>query len=295
MDLWSTVTTGGVPLLITLLLLVLVSVGAGLLGSLLGLGGGMILVPALVLLFGVDIHLAIATSLVSVVATSIATASTSVAAGLTDLRVGMFLETATAVGGFVGALVAVTVLASRNEILILAFIPAVVVGAVLMLRRRTVDVKTDVPPDATADRLRLGGEYRDPRSGELVPYRVSRTSAGLTLAGLAGIGAGLLGIGGGMFYVPAMNGTMNVPLRVASATSMFMIGVTAAGGAFVYLYAGDVVLLLTAPVVLGIVAGSFLGVRLQPSASTPTLKLLFVAVVGVAAVLMALRGLGVYG
>jgi hypothetical protein len=180
-------------------------------------------------------------------------------------------------------------------VLILAFIPAVVIGAVLMLRRRSTDVASGGPADARAERLHLGGSFEDPETHHRVPYRVSRTSAGLVFAGLAGVGSGLLGIGGGIFYVPAMNGAMNVPLRVASATSMFMIGVTAAGGAFVYLYAGDVSLLLAAPVVLGIVAGSILGIRAQPSASTRTLKVLFAVVLVFAAVLMAVRGLGGLG
>jgi uncharacterized membrane protein YfcA len=279
---------------LTLLLLALVSIGAGFLGSLLGLGGGFILVPALVLLFNINIHLAIAASLVSVVATSIGSASTSVASGTTDLRIGMFLESTTAVGGLAGALVAVTVLAANDEVLVLLFVPAVIFGAYLMLRQRTTDTRPDVRRDPRAERFGLGGAYTDPRTGQRVAYQVTRTGTGLVFSGLAGVAGGLLGIGGGIFYVPAMNAVMNVPLRVASATSMFMIGLTAAGAAFVYLYAGDVTLLLAAPVVLGVLAGSFVGVRLQPRASTPSLKLLFAIVVVIAAILMALRGFGVY-
>jgi uncharacterized membrane protein YfcA len=295
MDFFSAVAAGGVQLAVAFLLLIVISFAAGLLGSLVGLGGGIVLVPALVLVFGVDVHLAIAASLVSVVATSLGTASTAVSRGLTDLRVGMFLETATAVGGLAGALVSVTLLARHGDVLTLVFIPAIVLGALLMLSRRSSDVREVVPPDRWADRLRLGGTFTDPRDGQRTSYRVTRSGTGLLFSGIAGVGAGLLGIGGGIFYVPAMNGVMNIPLRVASSTSIFMIGVTAAGGGFVYLYAGDVSALLAAPVVLGVLAGSVLGIRLQPSASTSLLKTVFVVALVAAAVLLGLRGIGVLG
>jgi uncharacterized membrane protein YfcA len=257
----------------------------------LGLGGGLFIVPGLVVLFGVDIHLAAAASLVSTIATSCGAASTHVEDGLTDLRLGMFLETSTALGGLAGALIAVTVLASRASILIFGFIPVVLAGAFLMYTRGGADVEPNPPHDALADRLGLSGTYPR-RSGERLPYRVTRTGAGLALVGLSGLGSGLLGIGGGLFNVPAMHSIMNVPMRVASATSIFMIGVTAAAGAVVYLAAGDVALAIVGPVVIGILAGSLIGTRLQAKASAKGLRGVFVGVLVLAAALMFVRGAG---
>jgi uncharacterized protein len=293
MDLLGLTVTSGAQLFLLFAALLLVSLAAGTLGALLGLGGGLILVPALVLLFGIDIHLAVAASLVSVVATSLGTASSQVASGQTDLRIGMFLETATAIGGLLGALVAVTLLAQHGNVIVFLFVPVVIFAAVLMLSRRSGDIRRSVPPDRLAQRLELSGSFRDEKTGVIAPYPVTATGTGLVLAGVAGIGSGLLGLGGGLFFVPAMNSFMNVPMRVASATSMFMIGVTAAAGAIVYLYAGDVSPFLAAPVVLGVLAGSFIGIRIQPSTSVPRLKMLFVIVLLAAAFSMALQGLGV--
>jgi hypothetical protein len=282
---------GTLPPLTSLLLLLLLAFGAGVVGAMLGLGGGIFLVPGLVVLFGVDIHLAVAASLVSTIATSCGSASSYVEEGLTDLRVGMFLETATALGGLIGAVIAVTVLASQSGLLIFAFIPVVLLAAVLMLTTRDTDVRPDPPHDALADRLGLRGTYFR-RSGEAIPYRVTGTRPGLVLGAFSGLGSGLLGIGGGVFNVPAMHSFMNVPMRVASATSMFMIGVTAAAGAIVYLLAGYLSLAIVAPVALGILAGSLVGVRAQGAASAHGLKVLFVGVLVLAAGLMFVRGVG---
>ena len=278
---------------LSLIFLLLISIAAGTIGSMLGLGGGIVLVPALVLLFDVDIHLAIAASLVSVIATSSGAAATLVEDGLTDLRLAMFLETATVVGGVVGAAIAVTLLASRGDVLVLAFVPLVILGAVLMLLRRSDDVRASAPADGLAERLKLSGEYYDERRQANVAYRVSQTRTGLAFSGIAGLASGMLGIGGGIFYVPSMNSFMSVPLRVAGATSMLMVGVTAVAGALVFLFAGDVVLPLTAPVALGVLAGSAIGIRLQSGASIPWLKGVFAVVLSAAALSMVLRGVGV--
>ena len=278
-----------------LLALVSLSALAGFLGALLGLGGGTFLVPILILVFGVDPIAAVAASTVGVIATSLGSAATYVEAGLTDVRVGMFLEAATAVGGLAGALLTVAVLARSENLLVLAFVPVVLVAAFLMSRRRAVEVDPTPPASPLADRLRLHSVYHDPRSGARVPYRVSRLGSGVGFVFAAGIASGLLGIGGGIFNVPALSRVMNVPLRVAAPTSNFMIGVTAAAGAIVYLFAGAVNLALTAPIVLGVFAGSFAGTRVLSSVSTESLRRMFVAVLVLAAVLMAMRGLGVLG
>jgi uncharacterized protein len=286
------VTLGGLSPWLSLLLLVLVAFGAGTVGAALGIGGGLFLVPALVVLFGLDIHVAIAASIVSVIATSSAAASRDVESGLTNVRLGMFLETGTAVGGLLGAVVAVTVLATRSNVLVFAFVPVVLVAAVLMLAGRDRDSVPDPPDDPIARRLRLGGEYVGPVSGIRRTYQVTRSPLGLVFAFLAGIASGLLGIGGGIFKVPAMNAVMNVPLRVASATSTFMIGVTATAGALVYLFAGDVVLAVAAPVILAVFAGTLLGRRYGHTAPVARLKLLFVGLLLVAAFLMVAQGVG---
>lgn len=281
-----------VPVVAALALLFLVAVGAGTIGALLGLGGGLVIVPSLVLLFGIDVHLAIAASLVSVVATSTGAASTQVEGGFTNPRLGMFLESATAVGGFAGALLAVTVLASHGAVLLAVFIVVVVVAAGSMFAHRGRDIDPAPAHDALADRLHLVGRYVEPDRGATVDYRVTGTGLGLAISAMAGLASGLLGIGGGLFKVPAMNSVMNVPIRVASATSTFMIGVTAAAGALVYLFAGDVGILITAPTAVGTVLGSQVGSLLRPRATSALLKNVFVAVLLLAAVSMTAELLG---
>ena len=283
---------GPLPGLVLLLLLVAVALGAGFVGSLIGLGGGVFIVPTLVLVFGLDIHYAIAASLLAVVANSAASGSLYVEQGLTDLRVGMFLETATVVGGLAGAILSVTILASRTDVLTLAFVPIVVVGAFLMLRPLRRDIDPTAPPDRLALRLRLTGTYRPRFGGAPVTYQARRPLAGLGLSGVAGFGSGLLGVGGGIFFVPAMNAIMNLPMRVASSTSTFKIGITASAASLVYLFAGDVFLFVAAPIALGSVVGGVLGSHTQHRARASALRYLFVAVMGVAGAFMLARGLG---
>lgn len=282
------------PLIAILLLLLLIAFAAGTLGALLGLGGGLILVPALVLLFGIDVHFAIATSLVSVIATSSGAASSGAEVGYTNLRVAMFLETATSVGGLAGAILAVTVLAHQDNLLIAAFIPLVLGAAVYMFRQRGAVGSVSGPADPIAIRYHLEGTSPDVETGGERPYRARRARSGLALSGVAGVASGLLGIGGGLFYVPGMSVLMQLPIRVASATSTFMIGVTAAASALVYLFAGDVALLLTAPAAVGTVIGSRIGSTLRPYAPTRWLRIAFVIVLVGAALSLIGRLLGAF-
>lgn len=275
------------------LVLAAFSVASGLVGALMGLGGGLFLVPVMIVLLGVDAQTAIVASLVGVIATSSGSAAAYVREGLSDLRVAMFLEVATVVGGIAGALVSISLLSNRSDLLTLAFVPVVVVSAVMMFRGRATDVRPNPPADPWADRLGLHGRYFDESRHSWVPYRVSRTGAGLLISGFAGAISGLLGIGGGIFYVPGMNALMNVPVRVASATSNFMIGVTATAGALVYLLFGHLAVALAAPVVIGVLGGSLVGARLHRTAPAALLKALFVPILGIAAAVMLLRGLGV--
>jgi uncharacterized protein len=279
--------------LVDLALLLAVSFAAGVIGAMMGVGGGLFLVPALILLFGLEVHLAVAASLVSVVATTTGAASSRVGQGMVNLRLGMFLETATALGGLAGALISVTVLASHDTILVFGLIPVIVASSVLMLAGRPREANRLRPPDPLAERLGLGGEYVDPSTGEWEEYRVHRVPTGLSFAGLAGLASGLFGIGGGIFKVPAMNAFMNVPFRIASATSTLMIGVTASAGALIYFFAGDVALLLVAPVALAVFAGSYASTHLGRTWPRERLRQLFVGLLLVAAVLLFLRGIGV--
>ena len=275
------------------LLLLLFSVAAGFVGALMGLGGGLFMVPVMIVLFGVDAQTAIVASLVGVIATSSGSAAAYVTEGFSALRVAMFLEVATVIGGIVGALVSVTLLSGRSQILTLIFVPVVVLSAVFMFRSRATDVQKDPPTDALADRLKLHGGYYSIVRNTWVNYRVTGTQRGLLISGMAGIVASLLGIGGGVFYVPGMNTIMNIPVRVATATSNFMIGVTATAGAIVYLFFGHLAVGLAAPLVVGMLGGSLLGARLHRTAPATTLKVLFVPILGLAAVVMFLRGVGV--
>lgn len=282
-------------LLVLLFSLLLIAIGAGMLGSLLGLGGGLIIVPALVLLFGVDVHLAIASSLISVIATSAGSASRYAQQGLLHLRLGFFLEVATALGGLLGAVLTALVLvgAQGDDVLFVIFAVVAISAALLIVRDLRKGGVTTPPHDPLADRWRLQATLPATPTSAPRPFRVGHVREGLGLSFVAGVASGLLGIGGGLYKVPAMTGLMGVPMKMASATSSMMIGVTATAGALVFLMQGDVVPVLTAPIAVGTLAGSLVGARIHTSASPATLRLVFVVVLIAAAVLMVLRGLGV--
>ncbi|MGZ3460328.1 MAG: sulfite exporter TauE/SafE family protein, partial [Archangium sp.] len=199
-----------------------VSLGAGLLGSLLGLGGGLILVPVLTLLLGVDIRYAVGASIVSVIATSSGAAAAYVRERLTNLRVAMFLELATTAGALTGASLAALV---NGRWLYVVFGVVMAYSALAMLRKLGGGARAAVAPapDALADRLGLHGSYWDEELGDQVSYRVTRPLTGLGLMYAAGTVSGLLGIGSGALKVPAMDLAMRLPLKVSTATSNFMI------------------------------------------------------------------------
>lgn len=264
-----------------------VSLGAGFLGALLGLGGGIIVVPALSLLLHVDIRYAIGASIVSVIATSSGAAAPYVRDRLTNLRVAMFLEAGTTAGALIGASLAGLI---GGRWLHVAFGAALVASAVEIIRRpRARDLAP--APDALADRLRLHGSYRDPVRGEQVSYRVTGTKRGLGLMVIAGIVSGLLGIGSGALKVSAMDIAMRLPFKISTATSNFMIGVTAAASAGVYFARGDIDPFIAAPVAAGVVVGAVAGSRVLPGISGGRLRLAFVLVLLWVAAQMLLEGL----
>jgi uncharacterized membrane protein YfcA len=256
-------------------LLALTGAATGVVGSLLGLGGGMFLVPLLTLVLGVPIRAAIAASLVSVIATASASATVNLDRGLVNLRLGLVLEVATSVGGLGGGILA-TRLSPRQ--LFLAFaITMAVMGVLVVVRSKQRNVISDLATDPG----RLGGRIREGDT-EYV-YRVRRLPLGMGFSLLAGALSGLLGVGGGIIKVPVLNTFCGIPIRVAAATSALMIGVTAAASAFIYFARGDVVLPLTAAVALGTLPASLLGARLSNRFEARSLKILMaVLLLGVA-------------
>lgn len=261
---------------------------AGFLGALTGLGGGVVIVPLLTIALGVDIRYAVGASLVSVIATSSGAAAAYVREGFTNLRVAMLLEIATTLGALAGAALATALAPS---------LIAVVFGVVLLhsawVARRLVDAHlTDAAPDPLASRLHLNGAY--PSATGLQPYHVRRVPAGAALMAVAGVLSGLLGIGSGAVKVLAMDRTMRLPFKVSTTTSNFMIGVTAAAGAGVYLWRGYIDPGLAMPVMLGVLAGSLVGARVLVAAPPRHLRLVFavvIALLGAEMILNGLRGL----
>ena len=268
----------------------LVCIGAGLVGALAGVGGGIIVVPALTILFGIDIRLAIGASIVSVIATSSGAAAAYVRDRMTDMRVGMFLELATTTGAIAGALLAAVVAPA----LLLVLLGVVLLGSAA---QQVVRLGQELPPDVAVSglalRLRLSGSYPDARLGYDVPYSAQRVPLGFALMGFAGLVSGLLGIGSGALKVLAMDGAMCLPMKVSSATSNFMIGVTAAASAGIYLGRGDVDPRIAAPVAVGVLAGSTIGARLLPRLSNRHVRLLFLPVLVAIGLETLARGFGV--
>jgi uncharacterized protein len=257
---------------------------AGLLGALTGLGGGVVIVPYLTLLLGVDIRYAIGASLVSVIATSSGAAAAYVREGYTNPRIGMFLEIATTLGAIAGASL-VTRVPTRW---IAVLFGAVLVLSALQTQRPRVEA---VPPERShplARRLRLDGTYPTPEGA--VSYGVAAVPAGFGLMALAGLLSGLLGIGSGAVKVLAMDQAMRIPFKVSTTTSNFMIGVTAAASAGIYLSRGYVDPGLAMPVMLGVLAGSMLGARLLVVAPTGLLRRVFALVIFALAIEMIYSG-----
>ncbi len=261
------------------------SVTAGLLGSLTGLGGGVVLIPLLHLLFKVDMRYAMGASLVAVIATSSGAAAAYVKEGFSNIRIGMFLEVATTLGALGGAL-----LATRIPTHVLAFILGVVLlGSGYLSRKPRSHAEREVPPDALATRLGMNGTF--PGSEGVRAYNVTHVPTGFALMLGAGALSGLLGIGSGAMKVLAMDRAMKIPFKVSTTTSNFMIGVTAAASAGVYLDRGYIDPGLAMPVVLGVLVGSVAGTRVLTHGQTRWLRLLFSMVIAALGIEMILKGL----
>ena len=280
---------------LTVWLLLFSGVGAGFFGAMLGIGGGVLIIPALVLAFDVPIHVAVAASLVAVIATSSAATSVYVAKGLTNMRLGMTLELATTVGGITGGLLATRLPATT---LLIVFAMFLVPIAILLLRGRAergdvVEAPAAARGRSDETRRGLGGVYYNPRTNEFLAYKTRRLPLGMGLSLVAGGLSGLLGVGGGILKVPAMNLAMGIPIRVAAATSNFMIGVTAAASLVIYVQRGFLVPLVAAPVALGVAAGALAGTVASPKVSSALLARIFGILLLVIAVQTLVRALGV--
>lgn len=258
---------------------------AGFLGALTGLGGGVVLVPALALLFHVDIKYAIGASLVCVIATSSGAAAAYVKEGYSNIRIGMLLEIATTLGAIVGAFLATRV--STHAI-------AIVFGLVLLhaayqsLFGKKQDAAALVESDALAAKLKLAGDY--PVGEQRQAYGVRNVPAGFSLMFGAGALSGLLGIGSGAVKVIAMDRAMRIPFKVSTTTSNFMIGVTAAASAGVYLGRGYIDPRLSMPVVLGVLGGAFLGSKVLVKAPVRALRVTFGVIIFLLAIEMIFNG-----
>lgn len=278
--------------------LALTGVIAGVLGAVMGVGGGIIVVPILVLVFGFDIKIAVVSSLVAVVASSTAAGGVYVGKGLANMRLGMWLEMATTIGGIAGGLIAVYV--SSNLItMIFSFLMFVIAALVFKTKDNAKAVASPVHSAALSEVLGqedvrgLSGSYYDAHSKSTIHYQVERSFLGSVISFFAGLLSGLLGVGGGFIKVPAMHLGMNVPIKVAAATSNFMIGVTAVSSLFVYFVKGMVYPLVAAPVAIGVVFGALVGTSVAQKISAAMMKKIFAVLLVLIAIQMLLGAMGV--
>ena len=267
---------------------------AGLLGGMLNAvagGGTFITFPTLVFL-GVPPLFAIGASIVSVIATSSGAASAYVRDGITNLRVGMFLELATSTGAVVGAVLTISLARAGLEGVVYVIFGLVLILSVLpLLRRIGEEVPSGVVPDAISKRLDLRGKYFDRGLGEEVSYQATRSTVGLGIMYFAGLISGLLGIGSGALKVVALDVGMKLPMKVSSTTSNFMIGVTAAASTGIFYLGGYINPFLAAPVTMGVLLGSLAGTRLLVRAKNSSIRKVFIPIILILAAEMLLHGL----
>lgn len=267
------------------LIMLLAAYGAGLLGSLTGLGGGVVVIPVLTLCFGVDFHYAVGAALVASIATSSGSGSAYVKEGITNIRLGMFLEIATTLGAVAGAIIAVWL---NNNVI------AVIYGLVLILTGTMQFVKkqdhTGIQGSQVARRLKLFGTWPQ-KDGSLKAYELRNVGRGFSVMGIAGMLSGILGIGSGVLKVIAMDNMMKVPFKVSTTTSNFMMGVTACASAVVYVQRGNIVPGIACPVLIGVLLGALTGARLLKRLDVRVLRKVFAIAVFMVAANMIYMGL----
>jgi uncharacterized protein len=277
----------------SLLWLFAVSLGASALGGMLGMAGGIFIVPILTMFGHVEIHTAIGASIVSVIACSCSSAAPFLKNRLTNIRLAIVLETATTLGALTGVLLAGII---PTAYLFFLFAVVLAVSAKQMLARRGESVSAGelAGGGGWAEALRLNGSYPDRASGMEIEYRVQRVPMGMALMYGAGLISALLGIGSGVLKIPAMDTALRLPIKVSTATSNFMIGVTAAASAGAYFMRGEILPRIAGPVALGSVVGAILGARILMVAPSDRIRVLFVVVLLALAVQMLLSAFGIH-
>ncbi|MBK1897456.1 sulfite exporter TauE/SafE family protein [Chryseobacterium paridis] len=268
-----------------IIILFLGAISAGLLGSLTGLGGGVIIIPLLTLGFGVPMHYAIGASLISVVGTSSGAAVAFVKEGFTNMRIGMFLEIATTAGAIAGALV--SGILNPNTIGII-FASILLLTVILNLKGKP-DHQEPLIKGSLEDKLKLYGTFPD--KGVIKNYSARNTIPGFFMMMFAGAMSGLLGIGSGALKVLAMDNMMKLPFKVSTTTSNFMIGVTAVASSLIYFQRGEIIPVIVAPVLVGVVVGSFIGSKTLMVSKTKKLKVFFAIVITILSVYMMYNGI----
>lgn len=261
------------------------SVLAGLLGALTGLGGGVVIIPVLVLLFHVDIHYAMGASLITVITTSSGAAAAYLRDGYTNLRIGMFLEVAAVMGALLGASLIVF---TSKTILTIIFSIVLFLSAYLTIKRHE-ETEHYTSSHPLAVKLKLDGSY--PTTNGMKKYHVQHPLLGFVLMGFAGMLSGLLGIGAGILKVLAMDQTLRLPYKVATTTSNFMIGITAAASAGIYFTSGYIVPAIAFPVMLGVMIGSYAGAKLILHIKAQTLRVIFSIVISLTGLQMLVNAL----
>ncbi|HRP89578.1 MAG TPA: sulfite exporter TauE/SafE family protein [Edaphocola sp.] len=269
------------------LLLIAIAFFAGVIGALTGLGGGIIIVPALTLALGIPMKYAVATSLISVIGTSSGAAAAYVKEGYTNMEIGMFLQIATTLGAIIGAVVIVW-FKIPVDILGIIFGAVLVLTAILTAQKKP-DHREPITNGSLAYKLQLFGTF--PVNGKDEAYGSRNPILGSLVMVSAGFLSGLLGVGGGVFKVLAMDNVMRLPFKVSTTTSNFMIGVTAVASAIIYFAGGYVIPFITAPVLIGIILGSFVGAKVLAKINVNLLKRIFAILVAVIALYMMYNGI----
>ena len=281
--------------MVEILQFMLIAVFAGFLGSLVGLGGGIIITPALTILFGFDIKYAIGASIVAVIATSSGSAIAFVKDHISNMRVGMLLEVFTTAGGVVGALMA-GVFSSK---LLYIFFSLILLNSFYgMLKKTGLITKAKkeevvVENDKYAEKYKLNSSYYDKATGKTIEYNVANVPQGSLVMFGAGFASGLLGIGSGAFKVVALDTYMKLPIKVSTATSNFMMGVTATASALIYFFNGTINPVVAAPIALGTLIGSRTGAKVMQRLDAKYIRLIFLPILLFTIVNMFLKGLGV--
>ena len=259
---------------------------AGFLGALTGLGGGVVIIPLLTLGFSIDMRYAIGTALVTSIASSSGAAAAYIKEGITNVRIGMFLEIATTTGAVAGALIAMYL---DKMYIALIFGCVLIFSAVRSVMKKSEHIDYSSKGDELGEKFKLNGSYSE--NGKTISYNVRNVAGGYSLMTLAGVLSGLLGIGSGALKVLAMDTAMKIPFKVSTTTSNFMVGVTAAASAVIYLQRGYIDPGLALPIVAGVLFGAFIGSKILPKANVKNLRLLFSIVIFFLAIMMIYNGL----